>query len=383
MAAMALWHLKALPSTARPWRTGVLASATAAGGVAIAGAGLLFPDPPAQAVTNVATSTLINLTVYGVPALNLSAFQGTYATSDVTQNAGDDAADPAQDPDGVLKHITISGSAQSKTHSDPAKNSAQSQLESAEYSLHGKQIYTVGSVDTDAECSSSVHATAVKVLDTTVPAGKTTTVPVTGSQIGVPSVDHGSLKVTYSTAATSATGTTPAHAHLDLSFTGTFFDAAGKQLYSGPVQKVRFGDVQATCADSSSPSSTPPTPTTPAPPTSATTPGGSGSPSAAGSPVGTNGANGAAALPGAPAALPESEAGESGHHAHRASRAHKGGSTERSAVANGPMLPVAKTGAEQSSGDGPSPWWIVLSVLGLSGGAVLYFATRRRGTHQQ
>ncbi|MFL6114666.1 MAG: hypothetical protein ACJ786_25425, partial [Catenulispora sp.] len=118
----------AFTCTGRPWRTGALAAAASAGGVAIAGAGLLVPGKSAQAVTDVATSTLVNLTIDNVPALGLTAFHGTYATSGVAQNGGDDAADTSQDPNGVLQHLTISGPAQSKTHSDPVKNWAQAQL---------------------------------------------------------------------------------------------------------------------------------------------------------------------------------------------------------------------------------------------------------------
>ncbi|NUP45843.1 MAG: hypothetical protein HOW97_00800 [Catenulispora sp.] len=387
----------AIESTVRRWHSGVLASAAAAGGVAIASAGLLIPDQSAQAATNVATSTLINLTVDHVPALGLTAFQGTYATSGVPQNGGDDAADTAQDPDGVLKHITVTGPAQSKTHSDAVKNWAQSQLVSAigtkspaappvAYFMNGKQIYSIGSLDSYAECTlpptgpyalAYVHtdANAVNVLGTTIPAGKTTTVPVTGAQIGVPSVDHGSLQATYTTTATPAqqtAGATSAHAHLDLSFSGTFYDAAGKQLYSGPIQKVRFGDVLATCENagptpptsSTTPTSptTPTTPTTtPTTPTSPTTPPTSPAPTTPTSP------------PGPPAST------SSPRHPHHSAHTHGGGP---SSPENGPMQPAGQTRTLPNTGGGPSGWWAALSVVGLGTGVLLFFATRRRGKHQ-
>ena len=104
------------------------------------------------------------------------------------------------------------------------------------------------SVDAHAECTPTsqgantyVHTApnSVTVLGTNVGAGKTT-VPVTGAQLGVAGVDHGSLDVSYTTTATQAqqASTTSAHAHMDLSISGVFYDSAGKQLYSGPAAEA-------------------------------------------------------------------------------------------------------------------------------------------------
>ncbi|GAA1951073.1 hypothetical protein GCM10009838_02750 [Catenulispora subtropica] len=381
----------------------MVASAAAAGGVAIAGTGSLFPGEPAQAVTvavpvpvpvpvpvtTVADSTLVNLTIDDVPALGLTAFQGKYATSGVAQNGGDDAADPAQDPDGVLKHLTITGPTQAETHSDAAKNSALARLGATpalSYSLHGKPIYTIGALDTDAGCTEAhVHAdpNAVNVLGTTVPPGKTTTIPVTGAQVGVTGVDHGSLTVGYTTTAAPPTGTMPARAHIDLSLTGTFYDSTGKELYSGPMQKARFADVQVTCENTSTP-----------------TPSGTASASAS-RPSTTSSAALPPAMPGGPAApdagavaeppLPSTmtspgdasaNGGKAPHHARHPlqSRGARNGPTS---PAEGPMQPVAQTGALPADQGGDAWWWAVLSALGLGGGVAMYFATRHRGKHQQ
>ena len=47
------------------------------------------------------------------------------------------------------------------------------------------------------------------------------------------------------------------------------------------------------------------------------------------------------------------------------------------------MQPAAQTESLADSDGGPSWWWAVLSALGVSGGVLMYFATRRRGKHQQ
>ncbi|OLE26531.1 MAG: hypothetical protein AUG49_07955 [Catenulispora sp. 13_1_20CM_3_70_7] len=353
--------------------------------MAIAGAALLLlPDGVAQAAAaapaNAATSTLISVTIDRVPALKLHAFHGTFAASAVAQNDGDDAADTAQDPAGVLRYVTIDDSAQSKTHSDPAKTWARSQV-SPSYSRHGKQIYTIGSLDSYADCTSAyVHEDGVKVLGTTVPAGKETAVPVTGSQLGVRGVDHGTLDVTYTTTAASG------HAHLDLTITGSFYNSAGRELYSGPVQKARFGDVQVTCASStptsSSSSTAPPSPTTPTSPTAT-----AGSNDAAGSAEPGDSDDPAAPEPPKPVSSgdssePQAEGGSTPRHRSHHVAHPAGASSTPAASGNGPMQPAAKTAAPRHR-SGTSVWWMVLSGLGLGGGILLYFATRRRGGHQQ
>ncbi len=396
----------ALTRTAPP-RAVALVSAAAAGGTALVGTGLpaaaaAAATPNATAAANAATthaaaSTLITLTVAGVPALSVNAFEGSYATSTMAQNGGDSSADGSQDPTGVLDRVTLDQPAQSKTHSDPAKNWADAQP-AVEYSLHGKKLYSISSVDSHAECVPSspgattyVHTApdSVTVLGTSLTTGKTT-LPVTGAQLGVTGVDHGSLAVTYSTTAAQEqqTSATSAHAHLDLSISGVFYDKAGKQLYSGLVQKLRLGDVQVACQSSgtASPSPTPsPTGTQPTP----------------GSPIAVAGNPPVAPGPGVdPAVDPEGPAvveGEDGgpdsagnvpaahqgrHSAHKRSRSKS--EPGAGAPADGPALPAANVGkaVAPDNGDG-SIWWALLSVLGLGGGTGLYFATRRgRGRHQ-
>ncbi|NUR60654.1 MAG: hypothetical protein HOV87_18630 [Catenulispora sp.] len=388
-----------LDGAVRPWRTGLLAAAASAGGVAIAGAGLVLPSESAQAVTNVATGTLVNLTTDAVPPLGLSGFHGAAATSGLAQNGGDNAADTSQDPDGVLKHLTINGPAQSKTHADPVKNWAKAQMVSAAASFSsGKQLYTIASLDSYAECTSPptgpsamayVHADAdaVKVLGTTIPAGKTTAVSVTGAQLGVTGVDHGSLRVAYTTTATPAVqtaGVTSAHAHLDLTIAGTFYDAGGKEIFNGQVQKVRFGDVSATCENSAPtpPSSTSTLPTTPATPTSPMTPTSPTSPTgptpATGTPTPTAPTTGPPAAPTAPVGSTPAT-GHTAAHPHHSK--HHGGSGGANGPENGPMQPAGRPAAlsDTGTGGGPSVWWAALSVTGLGGGAALYLLTRRRG----
>ncbi|MFL6114799.1 MAG: LPXTG cell wall anchor domain-containing protein [Catenulispora sp.] len=336
--------------------------------LAIVGAALLLPGGVAQAAAaapaDAATSTLISVTMDRVPALGLRAFHGTFATSAVAQNNGDDAADTTQDPARVLRRITINSSAQSRTSSDPAKTWARAQL-SAAYSLHGKQIYSVDALDSYADCTSEyVHEDGVQVLGTAIPAGKTTAVPVTGSQIGVRDVDHGTLNVTYTTIAASG------HAHLDLVITGSFYSSAGRELYSGPMQKVRFGDVQVACASS--------TPATPAAPTVTVTVNDPADPTDAADP----------AAPKNPQPVSSGDAPEPARrastplpHSHHTSPP-QGASSDPAASGNGAMRPAAQSAALPRSSD-ISVWWMVLSGLGLAGGILLYFATRRRGGHQQ
>ncbi|WP_194907607.1 hypothetical protein [Catenulispora rubra] len=377
-----------------PPRALTLVAAAAAGGTALVGAGLVAhaaaaaAPATAPAATHAAASTLITVTVDSVPALSVNAFQGTYATSTVAQNGGDDSADGMQDPTGVLDRITLDQPAQSKTHSDPAKNWADAQP-AVEYTLHGKKLYAISSVDAHAECvpsssqgaSTYVHMSpdSVTVLGTKVGTGKTT-VPVTGAQLGVTNVDHGSLEVTYTTSAMQGqqTDATSAHAHMDLSISGTFYDSAGKQLYSGPLQKLRLGDVQVTCQSSG-------TVTTPMPTPTATT----GS-SAPGSPP-VNVGDPQTPGPAAPSTMRDRDARNPAAYAapSRSSRSGKHskgtgkGEPGPAAPENGPALPAANVAkATASDGGDGSLWWALLSVLGLGGGAGLYVATRRRGRHQ-
>ncbi|WP_370346292.1 hypothetical protein [Catenulispora sp. EB89] len=384
-----------------PPRALALVSAAAVGGTALVGGGLAAHAATAQSVsrtasvatataaaagTHAAASTLITVTVDSVPALSVNAFQGSYATSTVAQNGGDDSADGTQDPTGVLDRITLDQPAQSKSHSDPAKNWADTQP-AVEYTLHGKKLYAISSVETHAECvpSSSqgantyVHTApdSVTVLGTKVGTGKTT-VPVTGAQLGVTSVDHGSLEVTYATTAMQGqqTDATSAHAHLDLSISGVFYDSAGKQLYSGPLQKLRLGDVQVACQSSGTVTTPMPTPT---PTTGSSAPG--SSPVNVGDPQ-TPG-------PAAPSTMRDARnpaAYVTPSHSARHGKHSKGGAKGEpgpAAPENGPALPAANVAkATASDGGDGSLWWALLSVLGLGGGAGLYVATRRRGRHQ-
>jgi len=286
----------------------------------------------------------------------------------------------------VLDRITLDQPAQSKTHSDPAKNWADTQP-AVEYTLHGKKLYAISSVETHAECvpSSSqgtntyVHTApdSVTVLGTKVGTGKTT-VPVTGAQLGVTNVDHGSLEVTYATTAMQGqqTDATSAHAHLDLSISGVFYDSAGKQLYSGALQKLRLGDVQVACQSSGTVTTPMPTPT---PTTGSSAPG--SPPVNVGDPQ-TPGPAAPSTMRDArnPAAyVTPSHSAQHGKHSKGSAKGEPG----PAAPENGPALPAANVAkATASDGGDGSLWWALLSVLGLGGGAGLYVATRRRGRHQ-
>ena len=371
-----------------PPRALVRLPAVAAGGAVLVGAGMAtavtaHARASAPAIgTHAAVSTLITVTVDSVPALSLNAFQGSYAVSTVAQNGGDNSADSAQDPTGVLDRITLDQPALSKTHSDAAKNWADAQP-AVEYTLHGKKLYSISSVDAHAECTPSAQAdtyvhtapNSVTVLGTSVGTGKTT-IAVTGAQLGVPGVDHGSLDVTYTTTAsqTQQAATTSAHAHMDLSISGTFYDSASRQLYSGPVQKLRLGDVQVSCQNSG-PNTTPsPTPTTGA--------------SAPGSPVASPDST-QAPEPAVPSTLkggPDPAAYVRSPHSVKHSAHPRSSAKDKpgpAAPENGPALAAANAGSTSSSGgsDG-SLWWALVSLLGLSAGGALYLATRRRGRHQ-
>ncbi|WP_370364685.1 hypothetical protein [Catenulispora sp. GP43] len=377
---------RALAPLAAAAATVVCAAALAGAGLPASAAAMAATAATAATTPRAAASTLVTVTVDSIPALSLNAFQGSYATSTVAQNGGDASADGTQDPAGVLDRITVDQPAQSKTHSDPAKNWADAQP-SVEYTLHGKKLYAISSVDAHAECTPSsqganntyVHTapTSVTVLGTSVATGKTT-LPVTGAQLGMTSVDHGSLDVSYTTTATQAqqTAATSAHAHLDLSISGVFYDSAGKQLYSGPVQKLRLGDVQVACQSSGA--------TTPAPTPTA------GTSSAPGSPAASTPSDGQqAAGPAVPSTLkgaPGPAAYVPSPHSVRHSGHLRGGAKSEpgpAAPENGPMLPAAKAASTSASDGGDaSLWWALLSVLALGCGTGLYFATRRRGSHQ-
>lgn len=388
MAAMAL-------SRTAPPRALALLAATAAGGTALVGAGLVASAAAsAQAIgSHAALSTLITMTVDNVPALSLNSFQGSYATSTIAQNGGDDSAG-RQDSAGVLDRITLDKPAQSTTHSDPAKNWAEAQP-AVEYVLHGKKLYSVSAVVTHAECTPTsqgantyVHTapSSVTVLGTTIETGETT-VPVTGAQLGVASVDHGSLDVSYTTTATQEqqASTTSARAHMDLSIRGVFYDSAGKQLYSGPVQKLLLGDVQTTCQNAGA---TTPAPTSTSTPTPSSASGSGPGSVAAGSTSASS--DGDLQVPGlaAPSTLKDGKDPAAYAHAPQKAR-HNGhphgnakGEPGAAAPQDGPKLPAANAASTTTSGGSGSLWWALLSVLALGSGVGLYFATRTRGRHQ-
>jgi hypothetical protein len=377
-----------MTSRTAPWSPRTRAAVSTAAATASAAVAGFFFAASAGALTGAATSTLVSLTISDVPALHLTAFQGSYGTSGVPELGGENAGD-SSDPDGVLTHVTLSGPGVSRTSSSSGKNSAQAQFPGATgaspkqppspfiLKLNDRTLFQIGSMDSYSECTpppvgpgalAYVHidATSLKVLGKTVAVGRTS-IPVTGTEIGVPAVATGTVTVVYKQVATppaQTAGVSTATAHIDLTFSGTFQDSGGKQVYSGPMERLTLGTVRVTCPGvvpttpaSPSPASAP-TPSPPADPTAPT-----GPPTAATTdPSGPTTHAPAQPRPSGPPGPPTGSDGGSGG---------AGGGGTRGGASGG----VPKTA-------GPSGWWPVMSGLGLAAGGGLFATTRRRGRHQ-
>ncbi|MFG2818539.1 hypothetical protein ACGFX4_03830 [Kitasatospora sp. NPDC048365] len=305
------------PPPARPLRPVALSAAGLALGGAVTAGVILSGSPQAGAALPpgaLADAVLVQLTNQNVPAINLSAYRGTYGRAVSTAEGQSDNGD-FTDPDGMLNRMTIS-TMTNRTDAQSAKHYAQSQLTGLVLQLNSKDLVrlapsagSVGSMDSYAECVpppvgpwalayNRTDAELITVLGQKVGLG-TTRLQITGSDLGVATIGPSRLTVTVTQHQDPAVQSQQytAEAWLDITVDGTLNNLSGSQVYDGRITALRLGEVEVTCratTPSPSPSDTgtgSPSPS-PSPSDSASgspspSPSGSASPSPSHSPTGS------------------------------------------------------------------------------------------------
>ncbi|MFI0723544.1 hypothetical protein [Streptomyces sp. NPDC021224] len=252
-----------------------LATSTASAAAVVAACVLAVGQTSAQAADNVATSTLVDLTVSSAPGLGIDAYHGVYGIAASAADAGLDPGD-FSDPDDVLSRLTVDGANVARTDAEPAKNYAEAGASGFTLALTRPDFLSLGTLDTYAECIpepvgplalayAHTDADEITVLDHLVPEG-TTQLTVTGDELGLDTVSSADLTVTYDRFEDPAGGVhqpvTSARAGVDISVSGTFTGTDGSELYAGPLIDLALGHVAVTCAqapptDTGTPTQTP------------------------------------------------------------------------------------------------------------------------------
>jgi hypothetical protein len=323
------------------------------------------------APTDPADATLIQLTNSQVDAIGMDAYTGTYGRAVSTGPNQTDSGD-FSDPDGVLSRVTIATMI-TQTSTAPSKNYAQAQLTALNVTFNSQSLLAVGPVDAGgvgtldsyAECVpppigplalayNRTDASQITVFGRRVDVG-TTVVPITGVDLGVPSVGPSTLTVvvTRHQEPAAQAAQLSASAWLDVEISGMFTDLAGAEVYTGPVSTVRLGEVHANCTgaspaptSSASPSASPsPSASATVSPTVSPTPSPTVSPTAqpTGSPLPTPSVTPAPTTSDSPAPVPP---------------------------------PPAHGGGLPDTGLGPLLWTVVAGVLLVLGGTIIAHAAR-------
>ena len=245
-------------STGRPSAV-LIAAATAAL--------LLAPTGPAAAAGGqFSSATLIQLNISDVPALQATAFQGSYGTAQSPVVGAPDDPGDFSDPDGVLDHVRIDGAMVARTSNTTAKAYGQSQNSGMSLLFHQDpflqvrpQAGGVSGLDTYAECTpppvgpyalayARTSGNQIEVVGHPVGIG-TTELDVTGAELNEPgTLGDSRLTVTYlpheiPTTGGQTPGVYQAEAWIDITVTGVLNDTAGHQVYSGPIVATRLGEV--------------------------------------------------------------------------------------------------------------------------------------------
>ncbi|MEW2522302.1 hypothetical protein [Actinacidiphila alni] len=249
----------------------------ASASLAVAACTLAIGTGAARAAGEAATAELVDLTLTPAPPLGVPGFSGRYGTAASAAGTGEDPGD-FSDPSGVLGHMTVVGATTARTNAEEARNYAEAQAGGFTLALNSgtPDFLTVGSLDAYAECVpppvgpfafayARTDGSVIEVLGHTVPVG-TTTISVTGAEMGAPGIGGGTLTVTYQPyqhppAGSPTPGLTAADAGVDITISGTFTDTAGAPAYDGPLVDLRLGHVAVSC-DTTTPTPTDSTHTT-------------------------------------------------------------------------------------------------------------------------
>ncbi|MEY9872740.1 hypothetical protein ABH931_002217 [Streptacidiphilus sp. MAP12-33] len=222
---------------------------------------LAAPNPGA-----LASATLVQLTNTQVDPINLTAYSGVYGTAQSTVVGEDDPGD-FSDPDDMLSRITIA-TKNDRTSAQSAKYYAQSNLTGLQVDLNSKPLIRLGaaagsvsSMDSYAECvpppygpyALAYNRTAgsvITVLGRQVQIG-TSTLTVTGADMGVPTIGTSTLRVVVAPHEDPATQSRQfrASAWLDIDVSGTLNDTSGNEVYRGKITRLRLGEVHADCGE--------------------------------------------------------------------------------------------------------------------------------------
>lgn len=259
-------------------------------------AALVFGGTSAAQAPPFASSTLVALTITDTAdTLGVDGFTGSFGTAGTpdTSLPADNVSGDFSDPDGVLDHASMTGGPTSRTSWAAIVNqlTAQAQFAGVRFRLAGEDDFVaIGSIDAFASCGPPlleptaylrVDAGQIRVLGTSAGPG-TTTLDVTGDQLGLDTFETGMLTVTV-TIIEETTPPASAAARLEVSISGSFQDASGNTVYEAPVFDTTVGDVAVECltdtpTESPSPSVSPTTPSPPVSPSPTASPTPSPSP---------------------------------------------------------------------------------------------------------
>ncbi|GII91422.1 hypothetical protein [Sinosporangium siamense] len=245
------------------------ASGATLGAAAIAVLSTLIGLGPVHADGDSSDATAVRLHMEGVPALPQPGFDGTWGAVATGAGGGVTTADLSVDPDNVRSLVSIAAT-NTTTMGDPATSrwSAENthNVTSVRLKPGGPDLISVASLHTSARCAppgaSTVQAAVnVPMVANVLIGDGESSIPVTGSQIGYPSVATGTPTATLNRFQEAATPLT-ASARTTISVAGRLLNVEGRVVHDGPLVSVSLGDARATCGTEPSPS---PTPTPPAP----------------------------------------------------------------------------------------------------------------------
>lgn len=270
-----------------------LGAACLLAGTALTGVAALGPAATVARAASApsASAQLVDLQLSPVPELDVTAFSGSYKNSQLTA-VGEDSAGDA-DPAGVLHYVEIEGEQQSQTRITTTDALARTNATALDVNVAVPHFISmppgqVATLSTSAQCQRAPYTAAalaqahtagdqITVLGTPVRAGMPTDIQATGAQLGHPgTVGHGVVHVDFTLhadpAAPAAQRSAEAWVQIDVDV--TLFAPDGTPGYTGPMMRLRLGDVSVLCDDTtptSSPSVTPVNPTeTPTPPPTGT-----------------------------------------------------------------------------------------------------------------
>ncbi|WP_345358998.1 LPXTG cell wall anchor domain-containing protein [Saccharopolyspora cebuensis] len=258
-----------------------------AAGAALVAAVLTAPWNAVAQQGTVAESSLLQVTIPGIPGLDVPSYGGTLG--DVSSGPGTNVVTWDQsDPDGVLDYVSgwygtpaPPGTSTVLVNDDVGSREAEAAGNGFGVGLvpGAPNLISFGSVHTYARCTQAPLAPSAEAYartdenaiylfdDVTRPLTEgDNQVSVTGDQLGIPGVATGDL--TINVQHVEETWDYGARAAIVIEISGVLRDENGDVLHEGPLMSLTAGEVQVDCTDEDPP----PTPTPEPPPTTTTEP---------------------------------------------------------------------------------------------------------------